>query len=318
MTKIIVELCQNHVGDRNVLARMIKEASEAGADYVKMQSIFSEDLTRRDEFEEGRVAPDGVTLTNKRPYQAEYDRLSKLDLSLDDHKFFIDECKRHRVIPMTTIFARKRIPEVAALPWPERVVKVASYDCPSFSMIAELAKNFDHIIVSTGASHDHEIERAADLLKKSGKRFSLLHCVTSYPNTLEMANLKRMDWLRRHSDETGWSDHTLVERDGLKAAKVAIYLGADYIERHFTVLEKDKTKDGPVSINPAMLKELDRFRKLSKADQREAIDRECPDWQSLLGNETRPLTPTELLNRDYYRGRFASHYGDKVLYNWDD
>lgn len=232
--------------------------------------------------------------------------------------FFIEECQRHGVIPMTTIFAKRRIAEVAKLPWPERVVKVASYDCGSLSMLKELARHFDHIIVSTGASHESEIEQAAESLKQSGKKFTMLHCVTSYPNTLEMANLKRMEYLRRFSPETGWSDHTLVERDGLIAAKVAIYLGADYVERHFTVLEKDKTKDGPVSITPKMLKELSDFRKLSKSAQRKIIDRECPNWQILLGQKKRVLTDTELLNRDYYRGRFASHHSDRIVYNWEE
>lgn len=88
MTKIIMELCQNHTGDREILKKMVKAASENGADYVKIQSIFSEDLTKRDRFENGQIGNDGKTLIIKRPYQNEYDRLSKLDLGLDDHLFF--------------------------------------------------------------------------------------------------------------------------------------------------------------------------------------------------------------------------------------
>ena len=43
MAKIIVELCQNHNGDRNILRDMIWAAKENGADIVKGQVIFSED-----------------------------------------------------------------------------------------------------------------------------------------------------------------------------------------------------------------------------------------------------------------------------------
>lgn len=319
MTKLIVELCQNHNGDRELFARMIKTAAESGADYVKMQSIFSNDVTKRDRFEEGVMFADGTMKAIKRPYDAEKARLEKLDLSLSDHLFFIEKCKEYGVTPMTTIFSRHTIPTLAALPWPESVVKVASYDCASFPMLRELAVYFDHLIVSTGATYDEEIYQAAKLLASLGKKFSLLHCVTSYPNSLDIANLSRMNWLREFTNEVGWSDHTRVEHDGIKAAKVAIMLGADFVERHFTILEKDQTKDGPVSITPALLKELSDFRNLSKEQQKAVVVKEIPEWRNLLGTPQRKMTSTELLNRDYYRGRFASPGLDgEWVYNWEE
>ncbi|OHA27774.1 MAG: hypothetical protein A3C08_03385 [Candidatus Taylorbacteria bacterium RIFCSPHIGHO2_02_FULL_47_18] len=320
MAKIIVEVCQNHKGDRTLLARMIAAAAENGADFVKMQSIFSEDLTKRAQFEEGENAPDGAVRAIKRPYAPEHERLSKLDLTIDDHLFFIEECKRNGIAPLTTIFARGRIQEIAALPWPEKIVKVASYDCPNIPFMRELCKHFDYIIVSTGASYDEEIERSAELIKDLGKKLTLLHCVTSYPNTLPMANLKRMEWLRTHADETGWSDHTLIERDGLIAAKAALALGADFIERHFTVLPATETKDGPISITPELLRELSDFRNLSRAQQEAVLNAEYPRWrEELLGSEKRKITHTEKLNRDYYRGRFASRRADgSYFHNWDE
>lgn len=319
MAKIIVEVCQNHKGDRALLARLIKSAAENGADYVKMQSIFSEDLTNRPQFEEGETTPDGTIGAIKRPYAPEKERLAALDLSLDDHRFFIEECKRNHVVPFTTIFARCRIPEIAALPWPGKIVKVASYDCPNIPFLRELCECFDHVIISTGASYDGEIERAAAFVKGRGKKLTMLHCVTSYPNTLQMANLRRLEWLRDHANEVGWSDHTLVARDGLRAAKAALALGADVVERHFTVLAASDTKDGPVSITPELLRELADFRDMPPAEQEKALTTEYPHWrEELLGDVKRELTHTEKLNRDYYRGRFASRFGDQWIYNWEE
>lgn len=320
MAKIIVEVCQNHKGDRAILARMVEAAAENGADFVKMQSIFSEDLTRRPQFEEGETLPDGTIRAIKRPYAPEKERLSKLDLSLNDHRFFIDECNKRGVVPLTTIFARRRIPEVAALPWTGRVVKVASYDCPSTPFLKELCDHFDHLIVSTGASYDDEIERAAELVKGRGKKLTLLHCVTSYPNTLPMAHLARMEWLRTLAPEVGWSDHTRVAQDGLRAAKAALTLGADVVERHFTILPESETKDGPVSIMSAMLRELSNFRNLSLAEQKRVLDAEYPNWRKeVLGETHRELSHTEKLNRDYYRGRFASRRPDgSYFYNGEE
>ena len=265
MTKLIAELCQNHNGRRDIFARQIEEAAKAGADIIKMQSIWSQDLTRRDRFEEGASRPDGTITAIRRPYQAEYERLSKLDLKIEDHLFFIEKCIQHGVMPMTTIFARHRITEIGILPWPGKMIKVASYDCASHPFLRELAVYFDHFIISTGASYDHEIQKTAQLMRELKKEFAFLHCVTSYPNTLEMANLSRMEWLKQFAS-AGWSDHTKIEQDGIKAAKVAILLGADYIERHFTILSAADTKDGPVSITPPLLRTLSDFRLKSREE----------------------------------------------------
>lgn len=318
MAKLIVELCQNHNGDRGLLGEMIHAATEAGADIIKGQVIFSDDLTRRERFEEGVVEANGVRKAIKRPYDVERERLAKLDLAEDDYKFFFEECEQAGVKPMLTVFTRRRIPFTAALPWQEKLVKVASYDCGSHAMIRELAGSFDRLIVSTGATFDDEIQQTADILKASGKPYALLHCVSSYPNTLAMVNLKRMDWLRQFAPEVGWSDHTLVSRDGIKAAKLAIALGADYVERHFTILSAEATKDGPVSITPLLLAELAAFNRLPREDQRAVIEREIPEWQMMLGHPTREMTHTEMLNRDYYRGRFASLVNGDWVHNWED
>lgn len=318
MAKIIVEVCQNHNGDRNVLKALIHAAKENGADIIKGQVIFSEDVTPRARFDEGYEEDNGVRKTIKRPYDAEVARLRGLDLKNDDYHFFVEEVEKVGATPMLTVFSRNRIPLASSLPYGgEKLVKVASYDCASYPLIRELSDNFDKLIISTGATFDEEIEKTAQILKEKNKQFAYLHCVTSYPNTLTMANLARMEWLRRFTPEVGWSDHTLVARDGIKAAKAAFALSADYVERHFTILPSDKTKDGPISINPALLKELSDFRKLPKEDQKKELEKEIPEWRIMLGHPTREMTHAEMLNRDYYRGRFASLAGNKWVYNWE-
>ena len=37
-----------------------------------------------------------------------------------------------------------------------------------------------------------------------------------------------------------------------------------------------------------------------------------------LGDVNRPLSHTEKLNRDYYRGRFASKINGRTIYNWEE
>jgi N,N'-diacetyllegionaminate synthase len=311
---LIAECCQNHNGRRDLLRSMIYQAAESGADYVKIQAIRSRELANRARFEEGLTGPDGQPRAIKRPFGPERERLSKLDLSLGDEAWFVDECRRVGVRSMTTVFTRTAAREVKDFGYD--AVKIASYDCRSYPLLRDAAKWWSTMIVSTGASYDQEIERAADELK--GVELTLLHCVTIYPTPMHELHLRRMGWLKRFTPRVGLSDHTAPGRDGPWASRIALGLGASCIERHFTVLPPDQTKDGPVSIDPAGLADLRRFSERPRTEQMEIIKREYPDWEKTLGVAQRPLSPTELLNRDYYSGRFASRIGDRFFDNWED
>jgi N,N'-diacetyllegionaminate synthase len=50
----------------------------------------------------------------------------------------------------------------------------------------------------------------------------------------------------------------------------------------------------------------------------EIIKKEHPEWERTLGTSTRDLSHAEKLNRDYFRGRFASHVNGKHIFNWED
>jgi N,N'-diacetyllegionaminate synthase len=309
---IIAEACQNHKGDLTTLKDMIWEAKEAGADFIKIQSMLADELTKRPEFEEG-VTENGKVKAIKRPYQPEYERLKPMDLDDKAHIWFIEECRKAGIKPMTTLMSLSRLDFVASLGWD--AVKVASYDCSSLPFLKSLRSKFKYLYVSTGATYDHEIKAAADVLKDN---FSLLHCVTIYPTPLNEIHLKRMEWLRQFTPSVGFSDHTLVARDGIKASLAAIYYGANVIERHFTNRPPEMTKDGPVSITAAQIKELRQFSLLSKADQKAYIDAHIPEYEGMIGSAQRVLSETELLNRDYYRGRFAARKNGQVVYNWQE
>ncbi len=313
--KIIAEFCQNHNGKADTLKRMISEAAEGGATHGKIQTIFADDLSFREEFETGSLDEHGKTQTIKRPYQSEYDRLKKLELNYEQHRQFIEECDKAGLIPLTTAFNLTAIPHIKEFSW--KVIKVASYDCPSIPLIKELCKYFDELIVSTGASYDNEIEETAGYLNSIQKNFTFLHCVTIYPTPLDQMNLSRMDYLRKFTDQVGLSDHSLVSRDGVKAALAAIYLGATALERHFTILSPEETKDGKVSIDKTDLEEIVSFSNLSKPDQKSYIGEHIPEFDSMIGKQKRDLSDEELLNRAYYRGRFCNKVNGKQLFNWE-
>lgn len=318
-TSLIAEFCQNHNGDFDILARMVDAAAAHGATHGKVQAIYADDLAFRPQFENG-LEVDGKTLCIQRPYQAEYNRLKGLEIAESDVRKFIQLCHDNGIIPMTTCFNRSQVEPLAALGF--KSIKVASYDCASPPMLRELAANFQKLYVSTGATYDTEIEYAAEIL--AGTDFAFLHCVTIYPTPLEEMHLARMEYLRDLAPSVGFSDHSLVARDGIAASKAAIYLGADVIERHFTILDASETRDGPVSIRPEHLKELSLFSQLPSEEQAKELDRDVPNWQVMIGQRQRKLSHAEFLNREYYRGRFASRRdaetapGIGMVYNWEE
>jgi sialic acid synthase SpsE len=311
--KFIAELCQNHNGDFGIVKEMVYAAHDAGADYVKLQTIFADMLTFRERFEIGSVVGENKE-SIKRPYKLEYDRLKALELSYAQQAEFVTLCISIGIKPLTTVFNRLSVPDIHKIGF--NSVKVASYDCGSVRLLEDLRNSFDEIFVSTGASYDEEIAAAAKALE--GMVFSFLHCVTIYPTPLKDFNLARMKYLRQFTPTVGWSDHSLVSRDGLKGTMAAIYFGADIIERHVTILESDQTKDGPVSIFPKQIEELKYFASLESPDQSKYLEEIFPNYQSTIGHFDRQLTSVELANRDYYRGRFANFSSvDDVFYNWE-
>ena len=317
--KLIAELCQNHNGDTDIMLKMVEEAANAGATHVKLQHIFSDNLSYRSEFETGFTDNKGMVRCIKRPFLPEYDRLKSLELDEEVVNKFINECHNQGVIPQTTCFAREHCESLWDIGF--RSIKVASYDCASFQLLRDL-RNYDwDITVSTGATFDAEIEKASSILK--GKDFDLLHCITLYPTPLDDLNLKRMDYLRKYCNKVGFSDHTNIESTGVLASIGAINFGAEDIERHFTILDPSETKDGPVSVNPQQLRMISDFAALDDDEQESYIKSNVPQYQNMLGSETRELTNEELLNRQYYRGRFASRNIEKpdaqnMIYNWEE
>jgi N,N'-diacetyllegionaminate synthase len=311
---LIAECCQNHNGSRETLKKMIHAAAESGADYAKIQALRSREITLRERFEEGIKDAQGKQVAIKRPYKPEVDRLSKLDLSLDDEAWFVLECQRAGVVPMTTVFTRTALREVRDMGF--EAVKLASYDCRSYPLLREVRQYWSNIVVSTGATYDNEIEQAAKVLE--GKNFAFLHCVTLYPTPMDQLHLRRMAFLRRFTPNVGFSDHTAPAATGLWATKIALAMGATHVERHFTILPAGETRDGPVSITPAQLKELRQFADLPRTAQMEHVRREYPEWEKSLGQMKRTLSDVELLNRDYYAGRFASKVDGRDIFNWED
>ena len=314
-TKMIAELCQNHNGDIGIIKEMVAAAAEAGADYAKIQTIHSSQLTHRKRFDRGLIEG-GKIKTIKRPYDLELARLKTLDIDDKAVDVFLEACKDYKIKPMTTIFTRDVIKKTFDQGF--KSIKLASFDCISYPLAKEIIQfKPDLLIVSTGCSYKNEIIEMAEIIKNVPNH-ALLHCVSIYPTPLNEANISRIDYLKTLVKKVGLSDHSEYGVNKLEILKWSVCKNIDFVERHFTILGKDKTKDGRVSLNPSELREAIEICNWGEEKKEHFIDANKKDKELIEGDPSRELSEVELLNRDYYQGRFASKDREnKLVYNWD-
>ncbi len=313
--KIIAELCQNHNGDVGLIKEMVAAAKDSGAYYAKIQTINSSQLTHRKRFDEGLIEG-GKVKTIKRGYSEELERLKGLDITNKEVEIFLESCRDNKIEPMTTIFTRDVVKKTFNQGF--KCIKVASFDCNSYPMVEEIIDYKPNLLlVSTGCSYKYEIEKMSKLVK-SIKEHGMMHCVSIYPTPIEEANINRISYLKKLVDKVGLSDHSNYEENGLEILKWAVCEGIEYVERHFTVIGKDQTKDGKVSLNPEQLKEATNICSWDSKQKEEFKKQNIDKYTTIMGDANRELSEAELLNRDYYQGRFASKSknGD-IIYNWD-
>ena len=305
---LVAELCQNHLGSLTLLKEMISAASEAGVKYLKIQDINSKDLVHRKKFD----------YKNKknlyRPFKNELTRLRKLDLLKNFINIFIEECKKKNCNPIITPFTHESINNIKNKKL--KAIKIASYDSTSYPLLGNLKELNLPFIISTGATTNKQIAKTSDFMKK--KVFALLHCVTVYPTPLHLCNLEKIKFLNKFTKYVGWSDHTEFEKDKHIASLASILFGSKIIERHFTILDRSKTKDGIVSITPDNAKEFLYLSKQSSSEIKYYLKNTNKNWKTCINSKKKNLSKVEKLNLDYYRGRFAAKTKNKIVYNWEE
>ena len=234
---VVAEIGNNHEGDLELAKRLIGLAAEAGAGAVKFQTIIPERLVSAAETE--RLA-----------------QLRRFAFSRDDHEKLAAVAENHGVMFLSTPFC------IEAVDWLDPLVpayKVASGDNDFAPLLDRIAATGKPIILSTGMSDREGVERSVRQLRDCWRNagvapgLALLHCVSSYPTSIENANLSAMSGLRDLADVIGYSDHTL----GIDAAVASVAAGARIIEKHFTVSKTHSSfRDHALSATPEEMAEL--------------------------------------------------------------
>ena len=231
-TFFIAEAGLNHNGDIKLAKKLINAAKSSGASAVKFQTFQTEKFIRK---------------SNKY-----FDLFKQAQLSYEDFGELSDYAKNQEMTLFSAPFDIESADLLKKLGVP--AFKIASSDLINMPLIRHIAKMNMPIIISTGLSIMKEIEEAISYcLYEGNSKIALLHCIAHYPTIPEEANLDAMLQMKQKFPyPVGYSDNgesTLVDT-------VAVSLGANLIEKHFTLDKKLPGPDHSFSIDPPGLKQL--------------------------------------------------------------
>lgn len=245
---VIAEAGVNHNGNMELAFRLVDAAAKAGADYVKFQTWKSERIISRyapkAKYQE-KATGSGETMLSM---------VRNLELSFEDFRALKAHCQRAGIGFLSTPFDIESAEFLFSLG--VDAIKIPSGEITNLPLLEVLATLPNPFLLSTGMSTLTEIEDAVAVLQKNGpKAITLLHCNTQYPTPMNDVNLRAMQTLKAHFGfPVGLSDHS----QGIEVPIAAAALGAEVIEKHFTLSNTLPGPDHSASAVPDALTEMIR------------------------------------------------------------
>lgn len=248
---IIAELSANHNGSLDTALRIVEEAKKAGADAVKLQTYTADTITLNSEAEDFQIK--GGLWDGKSLYQL----YQEAHMPWDWHKPLFDRARELDIPIFSSPFDNTAVDLLEDLNAP--AYKIASFEAIDLPLIRYVASTRKPMIISTGMADAEEIEEAIAAAREGGcKELAILHCVSGYPAPAEDYNLKTIaDMRQRFGLVTGLSDHTLDNTTAISS----VVLGANLIEKHFTLDRNGGGPDDSFSLEPDDLAALCRDSK---------------------------------------------------------
>ncbi len=275
---IIAEAGVNHNGSLRLAKKMVEAAAIAGADAVKFQIFKAENMV-------SRFAPKAFyQKIGADCKESQFDMLKKLELDENAHKELIQYCRNKKIIFLSSPFDLKSIVFLSELGL--RIFKIPSGEITNLPYLRKIGELKKDIILSTGMATLKEIQSAVRIIIESGtnrNNIAVMHCNTEYPTPMEDVNLRAMAALRNKLKlRIGYSDHTL----GIEIPIAAAALGAELIEKHFTLGRDMSGPDHKAALEPGELS---------------AMVRAIRNIEVALGKGIKISSPSELKNRQVVR-----------------
>lgn len=255
-TLIIAEAGVNHNGKLDLALKLCDAAKEAGADVVKFQTWKTEKIITR------TVSQADYQTENTGKTESQFDMLKRLELSYDDFRKIKAHCDKIGIQFASTADEEESLDFLISLGIP--FIKIGSGEITNIPYLRIMGRKKLPIIISSGMSTLAEVDTALAELRNAGAtEITLLHCTTNYPCPMQDVNLKAILTLKEaFKIPVGYSDHT----EGIEVPVAAVAMGAEVIEKHFTL---DRNMEGPdhlASTEPVEFKKMvDSIRNIEKA-----------------------------------------------------
>lgn len=252
--KVIAEIGCNHKGDMDIAKEMIHIAAYfCKADVVKFQKRTPKELLSEEEYNAPHPNPAnayGPTYGAHREY---------LELDLDQHKQLKAWCEENGVVYSTSVWEETSAKEIVTIR-PE-LIKVPSACNLNFEMLKILTREYEgEIHLSFGMTTQEEEEKIISFFEDEGaaKRTVVYSCTSGYPVEFQDICLyeitRLIEQFGKRVKHIGFSGHHL----GIAADVAAMALGAEWIERHYTLDRTWKGTDHAASLEPDGLRRLCR------------------------------------------------------------
>ena len=219
---LIAEIGINHNGSLIIAKKLIDLASKYNFDAVKFQKRDLNICIPDDQKNLIRSTPWGnITYLNYK---------KKIELS---YKNFIElkkYCKKKKIDIFCSAWDLNSQKIIKSLNF--KYNKVASAMLTNLPLLKVIAKEKKYTFISTGMSDIRDIDRAVKIFKKEKCKFTIMHCVSTYPAAVGDLNLSLIPYFKkRYKCPIGYSGH----EDSVSPSVVAYLLGASSIERHITL-----------------------------------------------------------------------------------
>jgi pseudaminic acid synthase len=243
---IVAEVSANHNQSIERAEAIIRAASDAGADAVKLQTYTADTLTIPCDNEYFRIK--GTLWANRTLYELYQEAYTPWEW----HPRLMALANDLGMACFSTPFDATAVGFLESLNAPCH--KVASFEVVDIPLLKKIAETGKPVIMSTGMASLAEIDEAVRTLRKNGtKDLVLLKCTSAYPALPEEINLRTIPHLAEaFGCPAGLSDHTM----GSAVAVAAVALGAVAIEKHFTLSRADGGPDAAFSMEPEEFKRM--------------------------------------------------------------
>ena len=277
---IIGEAGVNHNGSLETAKQLASLAKEAGCDCVKFQTFKADKIVTPTapmaEYQERNIGKQN----------SQYQMLKKLELSYDAFSELYEYCHEIGIDFLSSPFDEDSADFLDTLG--VNAFKISSGEITNKPLLQHIARKGKKIYLSTGMSDLEEVEKAVSWIYSMGnKELVLFHCTSNYPAAYDTVNMNAMLLLKnKFQCMVGYSDHTA----GTEIPILAVAMGAQVIEKHFTY---DKNAEGPdhkASLSP---KELS------------AMVQEIRHVEAAFGNGMKEPAAEELSTRDVARKSLA-------------